>query len=513
MKVTFITLSILAVAFISCFSHGETNDHNIRIRRPALISVHIKPGGSIPFNFFDVYTQQIYFKNPFKKDTIIIREIPIDKPLFLHYGNFLVLPDGPVFHTYSLLLFPGDTVLLKQGIDDAISIQYSSGYQDFIDSLILIPKDFYWHNLEEPQQKLIKEIGLNGIVKQIESRFRKNELSISDLNLSDVRANLLRKLNSNIKYTVAAHLLADPAIQISNLTDSLYDDMYLHIGDIRSIDAVNHSTIYGAIIAYNAKKQNKNIDKNDVWACVVGVDEKLKQTDLYRDYLISIVAGGFVATPEKIVEMNRKLQALHTQSPFLDTIYRLTNILSGTFTNFNEARKKLKTFCNGRYSFIIENDEKSANHEKKSIDGLAPVTLYNFAGNQFDLKQVITNSKHKLTVVDFWASWCIPCINEMPALQKAENKLKGKSIQFVAISIDKEEAIAKWIEAAKKNNLFTKPFQYRLANFKDSPLTKLINLRNIPRYLLIDNHGNILDDDFYRPSDKRFELELLKYLD
>jgi len=351
------------------------------------------------------------------------------------------------------------------------------------------------------------------MIQQIENSFRKNEVSIRNLNLPDMRAEILRKMNSSIKYTATAYLLVDSTVSISSTTDSLYNDMYRHVNEIRSLNALNNTNIYRAIIAYNAKKRNRKLDYNDVWACVAGADEQVKQTDFYKDYITTMVAGGFVYAPEKMQEVNQALKSIRMQDPYLDTLYQLTNILSETFTNFNRAKQQLKVFANGRFSFIIENDEKSTNHERKSITNLAAINLYDFDGKQFDFKQVVTDSNYKLTLVDFWASWCIPCLNEMPALKKVEDKLKGKPIQFVAISIDKEEAIDKWIEAAKRNTIFSEPSQYRLANFKQSPLTKLINLKNIPRYLVIDNKGNILNDDFYRPSDNRFELALLKYLD
>uniref|UniRef100_F4CB40 Alkyl hydroperoxide reductase/ Thiol specific antioxidant/ Mal allergen n=1 Tax=Sphingobacterium sp. (strain 21) TaxID=743722 RepID=F4CB40_SPHS2 len=503
MKIFRFILPAMLLIASSCFSQPAST----------ILSVSLKPGGSIRFNFFDVYGQLLHFKNNTNKDTVITKKISINKPSFLYYGNFLVHPEGPVFLTYPVLLIPGDTILLRQGEDNAIAVQHSSGYPNFIDSLISIPKDFYWHNLEQQQQTLLKTVGLTGMIQQIENSFRKNEVSIRNLNLPDMRAEILRKMNSSIKYTATAYLLVDSTVSTSSTTDSLYNDMYRHVNEIRSLNALNNTNIYRAIIAYNAKKRNRKLDYNDVWACVAGADEQVKQTDFYKDYITTMVAGGFVYAPEKMQEVNQALKSIRMQDPYLDTLYQLTNILSETFTNFNRAKQQLKVFANGRFSFIIENDEKSTNHERKSITNLAAINLYDFDGNQFDFKQVVTDSNYKLTLVDFWASWCIPCLNEMPALKKVEDKLKGKSIQFVAISIDKEEAIDKWIEAAKRNTIFSEPSQYRLANFKQSPLTKLINLKNIPRYLVIDNKGNILNDDFYRPSDNRFELALLKYLD
>lgn len=174
----------------------------------------------------------------------------------------------------------------------------------------------------------------------------------------------------------------------------------------------------------------------------------------------------------------------------MDTLYQLTNILTKTFTEYNQAKKELKTFAGGRHSFIIKDDESSANHEGKSINVLSEIHLFDFAGEKFDLKDIVANEKYELTFVDLWASWCIPCISEMPALKVVEDKLNGRPIQFIAISIDKEKDVDQWVAAAKENEIHDKPNQYRLANFKESSFAKLINLQTIPRYLVIDNTGS-----------------------
>jgi thiol-disulfide isomerase/thioredoxin len=510
MRIHFIFLLISAITSISCFSQEESRAQKLQPARPAIVSVSFKPGESLTFMIFDTYNQPVHFTNFTKKDTIITREIAIDKPSLLAYNNMLVLPTAPLLRSYPLLLIPGDTVLLKKGIDGAISLHYSSGYQNFIDSLISVPKSFHWPGSE--QQMLLKTTALKEKVQMIENTFRKNEVLIGNLKLSDIRADIMRKVNGNIKYTSTAYLLSDPRLNMSSVTDSLYDDLYRHIDGIQSLNTINNAAIYEAIIKYNAKKRDQYVDKKDIWACVAATDEQLKQTELYKNYVTTLIATGFVYTPEDMSKINQVLKSIQTQTPSLDTLYRLSNILTETFTDFKQARQKLKTFADGRYSFIIENDERSANHQKKTIKNLPMVALFDFAGKQSDFKRIVMNKRYKLTLVDFWASWCVPCIAEMPRLRTIEDKLKGKPIQFVTVSIDEDDQVNKWIEAAKRNKIFTKPSQFRLANFKKSSLTELINLKVIPRYLVIDNEGNILDEDFDKPSNPRFQMELLKYL-
>ena len=510
MRVQFSIVLISAMFSISCFSQEKTDLQNLQQVRPAIVSAVLKPSGNIGLMIFDTYIQTVTFKNLTKKDTTITKEVAINKPSLLGYNNILMMPDAPMLRSYPLLLIPGDTLVLKEGIDGAIGIAHSSGYQNFIDSLIMVPKSFHWMESEQP--KLLKTIGIKGIVQRIEDKFIENELKIRNLKLSGPRADILSKVNRNIKYTSIAQLLLDPTVKISSLTDSLYNDMYGHTVDFLSFDMINKPVIYGAIITYNAKKRNQNLNKEGIWAYVAGADEQMKHTVLYKEYVTTLIANTFVNSPEDFSSINKELQQIKTQAPALDTLYQLSDILMETFTNFKQAREKLKTFADGYYSFIIENDESAANHEKKSISNLPMVALYDFGGKQYDFKQIVTNDKYKFTIVDFWASWCIPCIGEMPALRKIEDKLKGKPVQFITISIDEDDQSDKWIEVAKREKIFTKPLQYRMGDFKKSALTKLINLKTIPRYLIIDNKGNILNEDFYRPSDPHFQLALNRYL-
>ena len=62
------------------------------------------------------------------------------------------------------------------------------------------------------------------------------------------------------------------------------------------------------------------------------------------------------------------------------------------------------------------------------------------------VKKVIAGSKGKVLVLNFWATWCVPCREEMPALVSMEKRLAPKGMKLVTVSADEPEAAA---EAAK----------------------------------------------------------------
>jgi thiol-disulfide isomerase/thioredoxin len=137
-------------------------------------------------------------------------------------------------------------------------------------------------------------------------------------------------------------------------------------------------------------------------------------------------------------------------------------------------------------------------------DSVLTAPIIDAMGNTKQLKDAIETTK-KLILVDFWASWCVPCIGEMPALKKVAFK-HAKELQVISISIDDARAI--WEKACKKYQL--KGHSYLIAAGKRNPLVRFFEISTIPRYILLNNKGAVISADFYRPSDPKFEISLME---
>lgn len=76
--------------------------------------------------------------------------------------------------------------------------------------------------------------------------------------------------------------------------------------------------------------------------------------------------------------------------------------------------------------------------ELKSYSGapLPDFTLVDLQGKQHKLSSL----KGKVVMVNFWATYCTPCIKEMPSMQRLSNKFKGKPFQILAINMAEERA-------------------------------------------------------------------------
>lgn len=129
------------------------------------------------------------------------------------------------------------------------------------------------------------------------------------------------------------------------------------------------------------------------------------------------------------------------------------------------------------------------------------VELCDISGRKIDF----ADFRGKYVYIDLWASWCVPCIKEIPHLKKLEEELQNKDVVFLSVSIDRsEEAWKKKVsELGLKGNLLID---------REGRLANAMNVKGIPFFLIYDRQGRLYKYNAYRPSDARLKplLESLK---
>lgn len=196
----------------------------------------------------------------------------------------------------------------------------------------------------------------------------------------------------------------------------------------------------------------------------------------------------------------------------------LNNIYPNADTSLVEdAKKQNESF----FSNLLNNYDKAHPfyvEEKNALDRLKdgnPAPNFENFENYNGGTSSLTDFKGKYVYIDVWATWCMPCIVQIPHLKKLQEKYKGKNIEFISISTDSNQKTAKtWKEARAKWRKMVKEKELdgvQLWAGENHTLHKDYYIRGIPRFILIDPEGKLIDYSTRRPTDPKL-IEILDKL-
>lgn len=122
------------------------------------------------------------------------------------------------------------------------------------------------------------------------------------------------------------------------------------------------------------------------------------------------------------------------------------------------------------------------------------------SGKDISLKSIIRNKK--ITLIDFWASWCGPCRNQNPHLRKLYKKYHSKGFEIVGVSEDKYADINKWKNAVANDQL---PWKQIIDD--GNRIANMFGVKGLPHTVLLDSKGGII---FAKKSSYTIEKELIR---
>ena len=238
---------------------------------------------------------------------------------------------------------------------------------------------------------------------------------------------------------------------------------------------------------------------DDFYAERDGIDydnaEEFRTIDTYRD-LVRSKFYTIINNPndaENIKKFISEVNALKSDNIRADLAKGTLQLISPSST----VNKEIFDFINKNVT-----DEKVKEAAKKAYDVATKLTsgspspkfsnYENFNGGTTSLDDF----KGKVTYIDIWATWCLPCRGEIPALKELEKKFHGKDVAFVSISIDQNKD--EWKEFVKSEDL--KGVQLFAENAFESQFIQDYGIRQIPTFIIIDKEGKIVNADAPRPS-------------
>ena len=175
---------------------------------------------------------------------------------------------------------------------------------------------------------------------------------------------------------------------------------------------------------------------------------------------------------------------------FLASIFCLSSLLVG---------------CKSKPTKEIQPKSETVVAEDKVEDLVVPTfTMTNIEGKKVSLNSEL--KKNKITIIDFWATWCGPCMHEVPNLVQIHHDYKDKGLGIVSISLDENEE--DWKKTVKEEGMEWT----HLSDLKgcDNFAARLYGVQSIPYIIVVDAEGKLLAQDLRGEDLRKFVAERLK---
>ena len=172
---------------------------------------------------------------------------------------------------------------------------------------------------------------------------------------------------------------------------------------------------------------------------------------------------------------------------------RGATILAELADNVEGAAQKKEIIARMSKDFPKAGATKAASAKTKQTDGIGKPFVFKF--NDAVTGKEVSNEtlKGKVLVIDFWATWCGPCVADMPKMKTLYAEFNPKGVEFVGISLDQPEdkgGLTKLKEFVAKNDIAWP--QYFQGNFWQSEFSSSWGINSIPALFVVDADGNLV---------------------
>ncbi|AZQ44259.1 TlpA disulfide reductase family protein [Nonlabens ponticola] len=310
---------------------------------------------------------------------------------------------------------------------------------------------------------------LNGQLKRIDTAIvMNNEFDFGELDKVDYNRKRFLSLDGSSGFAI--FLSENDAVQIA-LNKSNIEASTIQGGPINQRYESYSKAREKFKKVYLDLKQSARTARNDSARSIIALEKLENRTNVFTDSLISIIQES-PDDPLNLVYLSEMaIGALITPKESRE-VY---NMLSDRMKQHPDAKML---------------DRDLADLETVAIGSKAPY----FEGRSPDGSIIkLPEVLGKVTLVDFWASWCGPCRKENLNIVSAYNKYHDSGFNIIGVSLDKPGEKEKWVAAIKQDSLAWNHIS-RLAHWSD-PIAKKYQVKGIPASFLLDENGIIIGKD------------------
>ena len=476
-----ILLILVFISFFGCEEKKKENSPEIVIPKKEKIEkrneVYIRVNDTITSFFTNLYVDEIQDKPDMlylgKKENKTSVTLPTQDAIKIIGG------DPFVSFFYEMHIERGDSLLIdieKIDINQSKQIEYPI--------FTLLNSDKTWSEINFDYLLYKYNINNKAIVID-DKKFQNNKYHSEKIYNNSIK--LLDSLKSNHR-----------------ISDKFY-----------STSRINQKLNFATQKIREAKNQNIEIDIESLGVKLN--EDELLDNKKYVSFLRALIVYKYFKD-KKRVKNSVLFDFVNEQETFLNDTTKevlldsyLKSILFVEKPKFNEYLVKFQSASKNddlknKWSSLA--DKQKANSKKLNATDRTVGVLTNLVNdNELTFEDILSKNKGKIVLVDFWASWCGPCRKEMPFLKELKQKFNENQLKLIEISIDNDYSA--WVRASKLENLSKEEDNYIISNWKKSSLYKNYKIETIPRYLIFDKNGKIINDDAPRPSESALE-DLIK---
>ncbi len=412
---------------------------------------------------------------------------------------------GSFFLKFPLSLYEGETITLYEvNKDTSFTIKINvdnpfdvSNRNKCITPYILFPNTEYFLNINK-EDSILNFITQDSLKMAVANFFKNTEFENykTDLRTDKIAGRII--FNNNIytkkidTFLLSVRLIRDKKIQ------NLFESKKITKEGSLALKLFNYFDIetYRLEPSFNSYFNKK---KFPIWNVnsIINIEDYNEISYLnFSVFKKCVIYSNLFKTKTKILSPSLADEFdLAKTKQINDTIknYLLYSILSKqshfTSSNYKAYLDTFNIYCDNIQ--FIEDLRNNFNFRKKQHSTL---DLLVSTKNKNLLFDVVIKKAKKIIVVDFWASWCIPCIAELERMHDINKRVINKNITFLFISID--ENYSSWLKAVKKFSFMNGNNSYILKNGLNSNIAKKIKLDVIPRHSIFSNTGQINITDF-----------------
>lgn len=405
-------------------------------------------------------------------DSLELRKLSMKANRPIHFFDAKLVRDkngSSIEEVYNFLVMPGDSVI----IDSSRRVVFSNKSALNINDVVGGKGSIIFENNEI--RDFINTKGISAFLLHLDTMYKNNERRIHNSGFDEPMKKALSDFNYILRCKKQLAMPFGTLLPKSRqLLDSLFSGIEQDYQRLTLVDTQFEYTILYRLLNYHLLKRDI---KGDLWDNL----DRLPPLPFLKHFIVMAIENADNSDPRRRDQLYEQVKSAKLNDWQIDSIY------------FSLRDRKP----------VIENRVLSSPAQVKFIDQ---------EQKALSLADLFERHKGKFLLIDFWASWCLPCRAEFPSFKRLRARFKDQPVAFLNISIDLDHKNKEWKTALAEEKDLGNPNQYRMVDWKNSELTQIITLKTIPRYILLDHSGKILNSNFLRPSDARFEEELKKYI-